>query len=258
MYRRSTRHFSPPEAALDQKLARLSVEAQLLWHRLHSDAADDQGRFIADPRHLKATCAPLIDEIDAGVIGNALGELVEAQHVVMYQVDGDLFGQIIHWWRYQTGKYAYPSDHPAPPGWVDATYFKARIGKVTKDTKHHWPPDHEHGTSYLRECPEALRLGPFRQRSANVPGLNTQHPNAAHASAQRSNAGQLSARQFTFDATSSSNPSFAAELEKIEHAQSQEGLTVAQGSIELADLTPDERTVLHDAVKLRLQELEDE
>ena len=246
MYRRSSRHFAPPEAALDQKLAHVSIEAQLLWHRLYSDAADDQGRFIADPRHLKATCAPLIDEIDSGVIRNALGELVEAQHVVMYQVDGDLFGQIIHWWRYQTGKYAYPSDHPAPPGWVDATYFKARFGEITRNTKDHWPPHNEHGANYLRECPEALRLGPFQERSGNVPGLNTQQSNTEH----------FTAGQLTVDAIPASSPAFATKLANIQQAPGPQELTVAAGDIKLADFPPDEQDALVDAVKVRLQELE--
>jgi len=60
MYSYRSRHFVPPDTARDLKLSRLSLIAQLLWHRLHTDAADDQGRFIADPDHVKLTCAPLV------------------------------------------------------------------------------------------------------------------------------------------------------------------------------------------------------
>jgi len=183
MSSRRTRHFAPPDTAADMKLGDLSVYAQLLWHRIHTDAADDQGRFIAAARSLKVVCVPYADEISVDRVRDALLELVSIEFVVVYQVRGEPFGQVIHWWRYQTGRYAYPSDLPAPPGWIDASCFKMRGDNKTWDEKSNWPPDRDNGIDYIRECPEALRLGTFREHAGNVLPIRAEQSNADQSSA---------------------------------------------------------------------------
>ncbi len=189
MHNRRTRHFAPPDTAIALKLGYLSVYAQLLWHRIHTDATDDQGRFIADPRSLKVVCVPYVDEIDVDRVWDAMLELVTIEFVVVYPSGSDMFGQVIHWWSYQTGSMAYPSSYPAPPGWVDSHCFNVRHGKTTVRKKINWPPEHDYGVTYLSKCPEALRLGVLQERYGNVTPIKADQSGSDQIGADQTGAG---------------------------------------------------------------------
>ncbi len=147
------------------------MKAQFLLGRLHSDGADDQGRFIADPQYLKATCFPLLDEFRSEDIANAFGELVEQRLVVAYLSDDEPLGQIVQWWRDQTGTYAYPSDLPPPPGWNDHWKVRSRSSKKSYET-FDWPPSRDQAQRFLEACPNAVFLGTAMERSKELPNRN--------------------------------------------------------------------------------------
>jgi hypothetical protein len=88
-------------------------------YRLISQA-DDQGRLQGSAKRVRATCFGMRSEITERKVAAAITELAEAGFVIRYEIDGRAFLQIEHWTDLQgrSGRRAYPSRHPAPPGWT--------------------------------------------------------------------------------------------------------------------------------------------
>jgi hypothetical protein len=109
----------PPEFCTDELLESCTLMAALLMYRLISQA-DDQGRLQGSAKRVRATCFPMRPEITERKVAAAITELAEAGFVIRYEVDGRAFLQIDHWTDLQgrSGRRAYPSRHPAPPGWT--------------------------------------------------------------------------------------------------------------------------------------------
>lgn len=108
-----------PSTATSLKIARCSMQAQLLFDRIIA-AADDQGRLQGDPLLVKSTCMPLIDKATVKAIGAWLGELEDQHLIIRYQVDGEPLIQLRNWWDHQDGqRHIYPSRWPSPEGWED-------------------------------------------------------------------------------------------------------------------------------------------
>lgn len=95
----------------------LSLKAKVLWPMIIADC-DDQGRFVTDPRVMKWSICPNVDEITQEDIPGLLQEMVEQDMLLLYG-DGGQYAQILHWWYYQQPRYARPSEYPEPEGWVD-------------------------------------------------------------------------------------------------------------------------------------------
>jgi hypothetical protein len=207
---RRTKHLAPPGISLDRAVARLSLEAQLLWHRIYQDAADDQGRFVADPRHVKITCVPYVDALLPEAVAACLRELVEVCLIILYDGNGELLGQCVHWWRDQTGAIAYPSDWPAPPGWRDSWRYRVRLSEGSQYDKEHWPPDRGQGAAYLRSRPTAVFLGTDWERSWELPSSS-----AGQGSADQVSAAQITADQEQDKAEQSSAAEAAAEAHQL-------------------------------------------
>jgi hypothetical protein len=109
----------PPEFCTDELLESCSLTAALLIYRLISQA-DDQGRLQGSAKRVRATCFPMRPEITERKVADAITELVEAGFVMRYEVNARTYVQIDHWTDLQGrwGRRAYPSRHPAPPGWT--------------------------------------------------------------------------------------------------------------------------------------------
>jgi len=109
----------PPEFCTDELLESCGVTAALLIYRLISQA-DDQGRLQGSAKRVRATCFGMRQEITERKVAAAITELAEAGFVIRYEVDGRAFIQIDHWTDLQgrSGRRAYQSRHPAPPGWT--------------------------------------------------------------------------------------------------------------------------------------------
>lgn len=80
--------------------------------------ADDQGRGKAHPVYLRSQVFPY-DDVTAGQVAEWLGMVATNETILLYQVEGKDYYQIINWWSYQSHQYAMPSQYPKPPGWKD-------------------------------------------------------------------------------------------------------------------------------------------
>jgi len=87
--------------------------------------ADDQGRGKAHPVYLRSQIFPY-DDVTAGDVAGWLAMVAENETILIYQVDGKDYYQILNWWAYQSHQYAMPSQYPKPDGWSD------RIRKTLK------------------------------------------------------------------------------------------------------------------------------
>lgn len=74
----------------DELLARCSVHAKLLYHRLYLDS-DGAMRFYGSPAMIKGRCHPLDKEFDESTIIDALGELRRRRRIRFYPADGQVF-----------------------------------------------------------------------------------------------------------------------------------------------------------------------
>lgn len=122
--RQRTRFYStrprrvPPEFCNDELLESCSLLATLLLYRLISQA-DDQGRQPGHPKTVRAVCFPMRPAITERKVCAAIDELVRAGFLLRYDLKGRVFLQVEGWHDLQGkwGRRAYPSRHPAPPGW---------------------------------------------------------------------------------------------------------------------------------------------
>ena len=80
--------------------------------------ADDQGRGKAHPVYLRSQVFPY-DDVTAGQVAEWLGTVATNETILLYQVDGKDYYQILNWWSYQSHQYAMPSQYPKPDGWKD-------------------------------------------------------------------------------------------------------------------------------------------
>jgi len=79
----------------------LSREAEVFFYRLLVQC-DDYGRMDARPAILRAKCYPLqVDTVPQDDIRRWLAELVQAQLVILYRVDGGDYLQMRTWERHQ-------------------------------------------------------------------------------------------------------------------------------------------------------------
>ena len=92
------------ELTRDQRLFYIS-----LWNE-----ADDEGRFRADPRLLLGACFPFDRDLSESFIEDSLSLYVRTHRVVLYEVDGELFGWLTRFGRYQKPNRPTPSRMPAP------------------------------------------------------------------------------------------------------------------------------------------------
>lgn len=102
------------ESALtSESLGQLSDFAERLFWRL-TTAADDYGRFIANPAVVSGRCVPLVSGANLRRIKDALIELETADTIRLYEADGKQFGYFPAWSKYQQTR-AKKSKYPDPP-----------------------------------------------------------------------------------------------------------------------------------------------
>jgi hypothetical protein len=100
-----------PEFWRDQRVQAWPMEARLLFIGLWS-AADDAGRFQADPDMLKGDLFP---KDSPRVFAAAWDVVTGSARVLTWESDGARYGVIVHWAVYQKIDSAQPSSLPCPP-----------------------------------------------------------------------------------------------------------------------------------------------
>ena len=117
-----------------RSLAKVTRDARLTFQGLWVEA-DDAGRGIAHADLLKGTIWPLDADITADVIDAHLLELAAA-HIVLYEVDGERYYEILNWEKHQAAAYRKsPPQHPEPPAQTTIRE-PARVDTILHDPPH--------------------------------------------------------------------------------------------------------------------------
>ena len=90
--------------------------------------ADDQGRMKAHPAYLRSQIFPY-DDVMIDDVESWLGMIAANSTLMLYEVDGKAYLQLLNWWQYQSPSFASPSQYPRPDGWNDRIRYtgKSRI-----------------------------------------------------------------------------------------------------------------------------------
>lgn len=98
----------------DEKVAQLSMEAQLTLAGLITKHADDAGRFVATPQAIHGALYPHRD-ITPARLKKWIGEIERLGMLVTYKVGAGTFGWLPNWEKHQNPPHPTPSTLPAPP-----------------------------------------------------------------------------------------------------------------------------------------------
>lgn len=104
-----------PEFWADFKMANeLTRDYRLFYIGLWNEA-DDDGRFQAHPARLKGAIFPYDDDIHGVFIEDALRTLSDTKRVILYEAEGEPYGQLTHFAKHQKINRPSPSRKPPPP-----------------------------------------------------------------------------------------------------------------------------------------------
>lgn len=98
----------------DDKVAALSMEAQLVLAGLITKHADDEGRFVATPQAIHGALFPLRD-ISVSRLKKWMAEIEQQGLAVTYRVGAGTYGWLPKWSRHQKVPHPSPSTLPSPP-----------------------------------------------------------------------------------------------------------------------------------------------
>jgi hypothetical protein len=117
---------SKPEWWKSAKWCRLPRDIRATYKGIWEVMCDDQGRFLADPRQVKADVWPLDDDITPKKIAGWLPKLEtvtvttadgsKVPAVAFYRIDGVDYGFLPGFVKHQKISHPTPSKLPAPPG----------------------------------------------------------------------------------------------------------------------------------------------
>lgn len=119
----SKRRMIDPAFWESENIAKLNLQQRYLFIGLFSNA-DDQGRLKGHPALIRNAVFPF-DEISFEQIKSDLQAIANIGSIILYEVDGKDYIQIVGWWDYQKLQWAYPSDIPAPNGWNDRLRYRS-------------------------------------------------------------------------------------------------------------------------------------
>jgi hypothetical protein len=102
----------------DEWFGQLDFFQQALWIGMFSKCADDQGRVYANYVLVRSAVFPYKD-IPIADIKQAFKDFADAGKIILYEVGGKSYAQLVKWWEIQRPQWASPSIYPAPDGWRD-------------------------------------------------------------------------------------------------------------------------------------------
>lgn len=103
-----------PEFWQDQKMAAELTREQRLFYVALWNEADDEGRFMANPRRLLGLIFPFDDDLDGSFIEDSLRTLSDTGRVHLYTVDGTPYAQLTKFLEHQRINRPTPSRIPPP------------------------------------------------------------------------------------------------------------------------------------------------
>lgn len=103
-----------PEMPQDERIAKLSIPAELLFVRLIS-MADDEGRFRAAVNGIIGFAFPDREDVTQAKVRRWLREIEAQELVLIYTHDGARFGAVRNFRKHQQINKATPSRLPEPP-----------------------------------------------------------------------------------------------------------------------------------------------
>lgn len=114
----------------DPQLGRLTDTERLLYIGCFS-MADDDGRLIGEPAHLRSTVYAFRPRMSLASVTNARTNISQAcSQFHVYEVAGVEYIQFLNWGEWQKPKYPSPSKLPPPPGMtlVEKRWLKGDSG----------------------------------------------------------------------------------------------------------------------------------
>lgn len=169
-----------PELCTSPSMGRCGLVAQALWPRLVA-MADDQGRLAGGPEDIRVQCfAKSLRLVTTRAVATALSELADQGHVRAYEVGGEPYLQLEHWWTWQAGmRRAYPSRWPAPDGWEDRVFGRWKEDGEAVDNPVD-TPDETPPAAARSDLPQSAALGRL-----HTPPRAGAYEAPAHAAARR-------------------------------------------------------------------------
>jgi hypothetical protein len=113
----------PQSLSTDPRYGQLSLKARVLYPLIWANC-DDQGRITGNSNELKYVVCPNMDDISKEDIPCLVDELETQGFVKLYSTSTRQAVQMLDWWEVQKLQWAWPSDYPAPPGWMDRLRYK--------------------------------------------------------------------------------------------------------------------------------------
>jgi hypothetical protein len=115
----------------DDWFGNLEIPARLYWIGILDHVADDQGRFMFNPRSILADLFLYDDQIKDTDLLAWTAAFIQAQKLLEYHVENRRYLQVLKWWKYQSrSAWMAPSKHPAPDGWIDRYRYHAQNNQI--------------------------------------------------------------------------------------------------------------------------------
>lgn len=133
---------------MSSSLAAVTLLAEVLFIHLLL-AADDYGRFIAEPLALRGLLFSLRTDLNAEQVEDALRELEQEGMIQRYRADGRLYLWITNWSKYQRAR-AKCSKFPAP-NLDDASICKQMQADAADNDN-----EHDHGSEHDRDNADSI------------------------------------------------------------------------------------------------------
>ena len=127
---------------MSSSLAAVSILSEVLFIHLLL-AADDYGRFLAEPQALCGLLFSMRTDISIENITEALQELENEGMIQRYQADKRTYLQIVKWSKYQRAR-AKNSKFPAPELDAVDTCKQMQTNAPDNDNEHDHGSEHDH------------------------------------------------------------------------------------------------------------------
>ena len=112
--------------------SRLTFRQRDLWHGL-IETVDDQGRMPGESTFVRSKVWAY-DDVKLEEVQEDLDALINEEMILLYEIGGATYLQIINWWKYQSSaNWMGASNYPAPEGWEDRCRYHTKGNKIVTE-----------------------------------------------------------------------------------------------------------------------------